>query len=241
MDARAKIIAVTLTAAAILLAQSPWAHALIVATLVVAFTAARLPVGLVANGVRGAAWLVAFVAVTNVAWAAVVRRIPEWAGEGAIVTPWGLSMLVARLFELILLALLFTATTVPVDAAEAAERLLEPLERLRLPVREIGPLFVLSLGFVPLFAREARALADAHRIKIGRARWTPVDRVRALAPLLVPLFLAVVRRADELAVALDARCFVPGAPRTSLTPGRWGKSETCAVGVAAALVAATRL
>ena len=229
-------------AVAIVLASSPWAHALVLLTLAVAFCAARLPAVLVARGVRSALWLVMFVVVANLGWAAVVRRVPEWAaGEPAIATPWGLALLVARLFELILLAMVFTATTVPVDAAEAIERLLQPLARLGLPVHEIGPLFVLALGFVPLFAREARALADAHRVKIGRARWTLADRVRALAPLIVPLFLGVVRRADELAVALDARCFVPGAPRTSLAPGRWGAAETCTVGVAAALIAASQL
>jgi len=241
LDARAKLIASTLVATAAVLATTPVAHASIACVLAIAFVAARLPPRLVWDGVRAALWLVLFVVIANVGWDLVLRRVPEWAaGEGAARTPAALALVVARLVELMLLALVFTATTVPVDAAEAVERVLRPLGRLRVPVHEVGPLLVLSLGFVPLFAGEARALAAAHRMKVGRARWTLADRARSLAPLVVPLFLAVVRRADELAVALDARCFVPGAPRTSLTPGRWGRVETAAVGVAMLLLVGSR-
>jgi energy-coupling factor transporter transmembrane protein EcfT len=242
LDARAKLTAASLVAVASVLATSPLSHAAVLVVLVLAFAAARLPARLVADGVRGAVWIALFVVIANVGWEIVLRRGPSWAaGEGAARSPLAVALVVARLFELVLLALLVTATTVPVDAAEAVERLLRPLARLHLPVHELGTLLVLSLSFVPLFAREARTLADAHRIKMGGARWTPLDRVRSLAPLVVPLFLAVVRRADELAVALDARCFAPGAPRTSLSPGRWGRAETAAVGVAALVVLGARL
>jgi energy-coupling factor transport system permease protein len=203
-----------------------------------------LPPALVAHGVRGVVWLLLFVLVANLGWDWVARRMPGWAGgePAAAASPGGLVLLVARLFELVLLSLVVTATTVPVDAAEAVERVFRPLARFRVPVHEIGPLLVLSLCFVPLFAREARWLADAQRLRTGRTRRTVASRIAALAPLVVPLFLGVVRRADELAIALDARCFVAGAPRTSLVPGRWGKAESITVaGAMAIAVAGARL
>jgi energy-coupling factor transport system permease protein len=154
------------------------------------------------------------------------------AGAGELV------VLLLRLFDLLVLAAVFTATTVPVDAAEALQRLLQPLARLRLPVHEIGTLLVLSLSFIPIFLEEARHLAAAHRVKRGLGRWRFGDRLRAVVPLLVPLFLGVLRRADDLAVALDARCFVPGAPRTSLVPAHAGGAEVAVLVASAGVLAA---
>ena len=112
-----------------------------------------------------------------------------------------------------------------------------PLRRLRLPVHDVGMLLGLALSFVPLFQREATALVDAHRTKRGGVRWGIADRARAAVPLLVPLFLAVLRRADDLAVALDARCYVPGAARTSLVPGRCGAVEWTALALSGIVLA----
>jgi energy-coupling factor transport system permease protein len=134
-------------------------------------------------------------------------------------------VLLLRLVVLVLLSVLFTATTVPVDVARGFARLLAPLGRLRLPVHELGMLLVLALSFVPVFFAEARTLAAAHRLKVGRARWGLAPRLRAALPLVVPLFVAVLRRADELAVAMDARCFVPGRPRSAYVPARFGGAE----------------
>lgn len=239
LDARAKLVAALLVAVGAVAASALWMQAVWTAILLAGFGAARLPWRLVLAGIRGALWLVLFVAAANVGWALWLARLGAWGGgEAAVRAPGELGLLLLRLFNLLLLAALFTATTLPVDAAEAVERLLRPLRRLRIPVHELGFLLVLTLSFVPLFLREARSLSDAHRIKRGRARWTLADRARALVPLAVPLFLAVFRRADELAVALDARCFVPGAPRTAYVAGRLGWPEWAAVTLAAVLCAA---
>lgn len=239
LDARAKLLVALLAAVGAIAASALWMQCLLALLLLAGFFAARLPWRLVLAGLRGAAWLVVFVAAANVGWALWLGHAGTWGGgETAVRVPADLALLLLRLFSLLLLAGLLTATTLPVDAAEALERLLRPLARVRVPVHELGFLLVLTLSFVPLFLREARSLSDAHRIKRGRARWTLLDRARALGPLTVPLFLAVFRRADELAVALDARCFVPGARRTAFVAGRLGWREWTAVSAAAAWCAA---
>jgi energy-coupling factor transport system permease protein len=229
LDARAKLVACVCCAGASVLSSRVAGQVLLLAVLLAAFALSRLPWRLLGRAARGAAWLLLFVALANGAWYAVTRQAGWAAGESSVQTLGGLAVLLARLANLLLLAALFTATTVPVDAAEGLERLLRPLARLRLPVHEIGMLLVLSLSFIPIFLREARHLADAHRTKVGLRRWRWRDRVRAVVPLLVPLFLSVLRRADELGVALDARCFEPGARRTSLVPGRFGGAEVAVV------------
>lgn len=239
MDAGVKILSAGALASASLWTGRWEAQAAFVALLGALFALARLPRRLLWQAGRSAAWLLLFVAVANGAWALVVRQA-EWAGgEATVARTSELGSLVLRLFTLLLLAVLFTSTTVPVDAAEALERLLRPLRRLRLPVHELGMLLVLSLSFIPIFWREARSLSDAHRMKRGIARWRRRDRLRAVIPLVVPLFLGVLRRADELAVALDSRGFVPGAERTSIVPVRFAAPEALALAVAlAAAVAA---
>ncbi|HZM16601.1 MAG TPA: energy-coupling factor transporter transmembrane protein EcfT [Candidatus Krumholzibacteria bacterium] len=190
--------------------------------LLAAFLLARLPARLLLRALRGAAWLLAFVALANLGWAAVSGG---WTREQ---NPAEFGVLLARLLDLVLLSVLFTATTVPVDLARGLDRLLGPLRRLRLPVHELGFLLVLALSFIPIFLAEARSLVAAHRTKMGGSRWRWWHRLQAVVPLAVPLFLSVLRRADELAVALDARCFVPGRPRTAFVPPRHGRAEgTC--------------
>jgi energy-coupling factor transport system permease protein len=224
LDAAAKVVCALLLAAAAVWGHSLTAQGCVAAVLLLGFVAARLPAQLFLRALRGAAWLLAFLAVANLGWAQLSRVVG--AGSEATVTGGAeLALLLSRIVNLILVGVVFTATTVPVDLAEALERLLRPLGRVRVPVHELGVLLVLALSFIPIFFDEARSLAAAHRIKTGRARWNWGHRVRAAVPLLVPLFLSVVRRGDELAVAMDARCFVPGRPRTSLVPGRTGGRE----------------
>lgn len=237
LDARVKLAASFCLATATVLAEHLGIQALLLAISIVAFALARLPWRLLGRGLRGAAWLLLFVTAANAGWFVVTRRF-EWAvGEASVQSAGALVVLLVRLLDLVLLAALFTAITVPVDAAEGLERLLRPLARLRLPVHEIGMLLVLSLSFIPIFLSEARRVSDAQRLKRGLRRWRRLDRLRAVVPLVVPLFLAVLRRADELGVALDARCFEPGARRTSLVPGRFGLAEVLALLVGAGALA----
>ena len=237
LDARAKLVAALCIASAAVAAAGAPAQALVGVLLATGFLAARLPVRLVLSALRGVAWILVFVVVANLAWGRVLAHHAGWgAAESSLRTPFEFVALVGRLLNLIVLAVLVTATTVPVDAAEGLERLLRPLARVRVPVHELGTLLVLTLSFVPLFLREARGLGDAHRVKMGRARWSVLDRARAVVPLTVPLFLAVVRRADELAIALDARCFVPGVRRSTYVASHFGRREAIALGLSGGLL-----
>ena len=219
LDAGAK-----LAGAACLATASVWSgrielQAALGVLLLVAFALARLPARLVVHALRGVLWLVAFVVVANLGWAAL------GGAGGPELRLADLLLLVLRLIDLLLLGVLFTATTVPVDLGAGLQRLLRPLQRLHVPVQELGFLLVLALSFVPIFFAEARGLVAVHRSKSGGARWGWGHRLRAVVPLTVPLFLSVLRRADELAVALDARCFVPGRARTAFVPPKVGPAE----------------
>lgn len=219
LDAAAKLVCAVLLATASVYSARLGLQAALGLLLLAAFALARLPWRLVLQALRGVAWLLVFVVVANLGWAAL-------GGAGAqTLEPAALLRLVLRLVVLVLLSALFTATTVPVDLAHGLQRILRPLQRLHVPVQEIGFLLVLALSFVPIFFAEARGLVTVHRSKRGGVRWGAWHRLRAVVPLAVPLFLSVLRRADELAVALDARCFVPGRPRSAYVPPHLGVPE----------------
>jgi len=219
LDAGAKLGCAVLLAAASVWSARLALQAVLGLLLLAAFALAHLRWRLVLRALRGVAWLLVFVVVANLGWAVV-------GGAGAAsLQPAALLLLVLRLVVLVLLSVLFTATTVPVDLAHGLQRLLRPLQRLHVPVQELGFLLVLALSFVPIFFAEARGLVAVHRSKSGGVRWGLWHRLRAVVPLAVPLFLSVLRRADELAVALDARCFVPGRQRSAYVPPHLGVAE----------------
>lgn len=232
--------AVKLGSAVCLATASVWSPRLdvqlaLAALLLGAFALARLPLRLAVQALRGAAWLLAFVVLANLGWAVL-------GGARAATPPLGeMLLLLLRLLDLVLLGVVFTATTVPVDLAHGLQRLLRPLRRLHLPVQELGFLLVLALSFVPIFFSEARDLVAAHRSKSGGTRWGWRHRLGAVVPLAVPLFLGVLRRADDLAVALDARCFVPGRARSAFVPPRLGAPEIGSLALALLVLLASVL
>jgi energy-coupling factor transport system permease protein len=243
LDPRTKLAAVLLLTLCIVWASEPWPQGAIAFLLALGFWRAQLQPRLLGRALRGVAWLLACVALVNLAWGWVVRQSGWALGPASVQSLADLAVLLLRLLNLMLLGVLFTATTVPVDAAEAIERLLRPLSRLRIPVHEISLLLVLSLSFIPIFLDEAQALVRAHRVKVGGVRWGWRARARAVVPLLVPLFLSVQRRADELGVAMDARCYSPRRRRTSLHVSRFARRDAGVLGLclgAALWVAATK-
>lgn len=219
LDATTKLVGVLLLAMASLWTADVIVQGGIAALVLACWLAARIPLRLILSALRGVLWLMVMVALAQVGWILWAKQMHSGA------TAENVAMLLSRLLVLLLLGFLFTSTTVPVDVGQGVERLLAPLRRLRIPVHELGLLLVFSLSFVPLFFDEARSLAAAHRVKRGAARWGWWARMRAIVPLVVPLFVGALRRADELAVALDARCFVPGRRRSAWAPGRVGALE----------------
>jgi energy-coupling factor transport system permease protein len=225
LDPRCRLVAAALCAGAIVAASTLWMQFLLFALLAVTLAAARLPARLVLQGVRSGTFVLLFVAVANGFWFVVARHWGWAAGAVAFASPVDVLRLLLRLTNLLLLGGVLVATTSPADATAAADSMLQPLGRIHAPWRELGLVIGLAVGFVPLLRQEASRLATLLRLRRGRRRWRLWDRARAAVPLLVPLFVGVLRRADEVALALDARGFAPRAARTSFTGAHYGRSE----------------
>lgn len=148
---------------------------------------------------------------------------------------------VARIVLLVLASLVVSLSTSAEALMDALRSLLEPLRRLRFPVDDAATALSLAVRFVPVLGEELARVRDAQRSRGARFdAGGPVARLRAWGRVLVPLFVGAFRRADRVAVAMDARCYGAGAVRTSLQQREFGArdAELLAAGLAVCAVCA---
>ncbi len=140
-------------------------------------------------------------------------------------------LMAVRVVALIAGTSLLTYTTSPIVLTDAIERLLKPFEKVKLPVHELAMMMTIALRFIPTLIQETDKIMSAQK-----ARGAQLDsgnlkeRVKALIPVLIPLFISAFRRADELAMAMECRCYRGGDGRTRLKVLKYTKSDiTCTI------------
>lgn len=122
-----------------------------------------------------------------------------------------------RFFLLILITSLLTLTTTPIEITDAIESLLQPLKKIKFPVHELALMMSISLRFIPTLMQETEKISKAQASRGVDFRTGPLkDRIQAVVPLLVPLFVSAFKRAEELAMAMEARGYQGGEGRTKL-------------------------
>lgn len=184
-----------------------------------AIAVSAVPPRLVLRGVRAVSILLAFTLLAhslrwNPATEMLIRIGPIGLDAEGLMT--GLFFAV-RIVLLVVGTSLLTLTTSPVRLADGLERLMSPLEIVRFPAGEVAMMLTVALRFIPTTAEEAEKIVVAQVARGARFdTGGPLARARAYVPVLVPLFVNLFRRADELATAMEARCYRGGAGRTRL-------------------------
>lgn len=208
---------------------------------VVAVHIARVPPRLVLRGVRALSVILAFTLIAhslriNPATVALVRLGP------LAVDPEGLRTGVFFAFRIVLLVVgtsLLTLTTSPVRLADGLERIMRPLERVRFPAAEVAMMLTVALRFIPTTAEEAEKVVVAQTARGARFdQGGPIRRGRAFIPVLIPLFVGLFRRADELATAMEARCYRGGEGRTRMIESAFSAGDWVALGIGASMMVA---
>ena len=137
-----------------------------------------------------------------------------------------------RLILLILLSTLLTLTTSPLRLTDGLEALLSPLRRVGVPVHELAMMMTIALRFVPTLLEELDRIMKAQKARgVDFEHGNIMRRLRAVVPVLVPLFLSAFRRADELALAMEARCYRGGEGRTQMKELRVERLDYAAIAV----------
>ena len=152
------------------------------------------------------------------------------------------SKMAVRLVMLIIGSSLMTLTTTPNHLTDGLESLLNPLKKLKVPVHEVSMMMSIALRFIPILLEETDKIMKA---QIARGadfeNGSLIQRAKAMVPLLVPLFIAAFRRANDLAMAMEARCYRGGEGRTKMKPLVYRKQDYMGYGVLVAYLVAAVL
>lgn len=240
MDPRAKIIATTIFVVAIFLANSPLAYGLVGAFTIFAMLLSRLPLRLMWSAIKPL-WIIIVFTLGIHIFTTPGTSLFQW---GIInITDQGLAMglqMAARLIFLILFSSLLTYTTSPIRLTDGIEHLLNPFRCIGVPAHELAMMMTIALRFIPTLIDETDKIMKAQKARgADFESGGLVKKAKNLIPLLVPLFISSFRRADELAMAMEARCYRGGAGRTRMKVLKFTSKDFIAFGVFALLLAST--
>ena len=217
LDPRVKVV-LTFAFVVVLFLASGWlGYVLITVWIVLAIALSRLPVKLIVRGFRPLVLIIALTGVLNIFY---TPGDPIWQFYFLKISAEGLinaGMLIWRFILLLTGTFLLTYTTSPILLTDALERLFAPLKKLKLPVHELTMMMTLAMRMIPTLIEETDKIMSAQRARgADFESGNLLRRAKALIPLLVPLFVSAIRRADELAVAMECRCYHGGEGRTRM-------------------------
>lgn len=142
------------------------------------------------------------------------------------------AFMIIRIIALIMGSSLLTYTTSPITLTDAIERLLSPLRKIKLPVHELAMMMTIALRFIPTLIEETDKIMSAQKARgADMESGSLLQRAKALTPILIPLFVSAFRRAEELALAMECRCYHGGKGRTRLRQLKSGAADYTALGI----------
>ncbi|MDD2715866.1 MAG: energy-coupling factor transporter transmembrane component T [Candidatus Wallbacteria bacterium] len=218
LDARMKVILMFIFIANVFVVKTIFLYLLLFLFISDLILLARLRFYHFIRGLRAVLFLVIFVTLMNLLFITDGKVIFSfWILK---ITDQGLSqtlIVISRLLLLVMTTTLLTLTTSPVDLTYALEKLGKPLKKIGFPVHEFALMTTIALRFIPILARELDKIIKAQiarGINFGKGNF--IVRLRKVSSLLLPLFFNSFKRADELSLAMEVRCYTGGEGRTSL-------------------------
>ena len=217
LDPRTKLLLTVLYIAALFCAKWFVSYALTAALLAVSVKVSGVSPKALVRGLKPVLFLICFTAVLNLFYTPGDILVSFWIFKitrQGIVTAF---FMVLRIMMLIMGTFLLTYTTSPIALTDGLETLLGPLKKIRVPVHELAMMMSIALRFIPLLIEETDKIMSAQKARgADFESGNLLQRAKALVPILVPLFVSAFRRADELAVAMECRCYHGGEGRTKL-------------------------
>lgn len=226
MDPRLKIIGTFLYIISLFLVRDLPGYAVAGIFLASVIAISHVPLKFMVRGLKGILFILIFTAVLNVFFTPGEVLASIWKLN---ITKEGLRVgarMVIRLVFLVMGSSVMTLTTTPNRLTDGLERVLKPLKRFKLPVHEVAMMMSIALGFIPILVEELDKIMKAQSARGANFDSKKLsERMKSLIPVLVPLFVSAFRRAGDLAVAMEARCYHGGDGRTKLKPLRYMKRD----------------
>lgn len=217
MDARIKILLSIVYMAAVFCIGNVYGYAALILFTAIIIKISRIPFKFMVKGIRPLMFFILFTAVLNVfltggtvIWQLGFLKVTY---EGIVYAAY----MIIRIVFLVLGTSLLTYTTSPIQLTDGLEMLLRPFSKIGLPSHELAMMMSIALRFIPTLLEETDKIMKAQTARgADFESGNIIKRAKALIPLLVPLFISAFRRADELAVAMECRCYHGGNNRTKL-------------------------
>ena len=239
LDPRIKIILTVAYIVAIFLAKNMWSFFAVTASAILLVFISKISWKTILKSMKPLIFVLAFTTFFNLFWTTGdVLLISFWKIniylEGVIFSV----MMILRISALLIgTTVLLTYTTSPIMLTDALERLLSPLRVIKLPVHEFSMMMTIALRFIPTLVEETDKIMCAQKARgADFESGSLMRRAKALVPILIPLFISAFRRADELATAMECRCYRGGDGRTRMTQLKLAGRDFAAVAVMAIFI-----
>ena len=223
LDPRSKLLAMILLILIVFWANNPLTNLILFVATGIFIALSGVSLSFFVQGLKSMFFLIAFttlfqlffISSGNVLFEFSFIRITDYALQQA---------------GIIFFSTLLTLTTMPLSLAAAVESLLAPLKRVKVPVHEIGLMLSMSLRFVPTLMDDTTRIMNAQKARgVDFGEGSIVQKVKAMIPILIPLFATSLKRADSLAIAMEARGYQGGKGRSQYRQLRWSQKDTLAI------------
>jgi len=230
LDPRTKLILTVLYIVGLFCAKSFVSYGLMVALLIFSVKVSGVKPKALFRGLKPVLIIICFTAVLNLFYTPGEELVRFWIFK---ITKEGIFtafFMVLRIAMLIMGTFLLTYTTSPIALTDGMETLLGPLKKIKLPVHELAMMMSIALRFIPTLIEETDKIMSAQKARgADFENGSLIERAKALVPILVPLFISAFRRADELAVAMECRCYNGGEGKTRLHVLRYARIDYAAL------------
>ena len=238
LDPRTKLIMLVVYIVALFMATGWGAYAVLFVCLAWVIRISAIPVKSIVKGMKPLVMILIFTGVLNLFFTQEGKLLVDfWIIR---IYSGGLSraaMMVARILMLITCTFLLTYTTSPIALTDGLEGLMNPLKKVGVPVHELSMMMCIALRFIPTLIEETDKIMCAQKARgADFENGSLMDRAKALIPILVPLFISAFRRADELATAMECRCYQGGEGRTKMKLLRYHREDFVSFGIGILLI-----
>jgi energy-coupling factor transport system permease protein len=237
MDPRSKLLLVFLFVCIVFIANNALTYALLGVFTIIMLMLSNIPVRFLLAGLKPVIWLILFTLILHLfltkegelvfklGWLEIYE---EGIKQGIFIS--------LRFFYLILMTSLLTLTTTPIEITDGLETLLDPLKRIHFPVHEMALMMSISLRFIPTLMQETDKIMKAQMARGVEFSSGPIkERLKSIVPLLIPLFVSSFKRAEELAIAMEARGYRGGEGRTKYRHLKWTYVDSLVLSLMAVL------
>ena len=227
LDPRTKFLATFLFIIIVFLANNWLTYFILAIFTMIALLASKIPMSFFWNGVKPLLWVILFTVVLQMVFTTGGDVYVEWAFIK--ITSYGVInaiFIFLRFMFIIFISTLMTLTTPPMQIADAMESIMKPLGKIGVPVHEIALMLSIALRFVPTLMDEAQKIMNAQRARgVDFGEGNLFEQMKAIIPILIPLFVSSFNRAEDLATAMEARGYQGGTGRSKYRVLTYGKID----------------